>query len=71
MIKNAKKNKNKNYVLAKDLELLYSCVDYFPKSISQIVQETGMDTLEVCRNIVRLQMMGLVSEPSKNHYVKT
>lgn len=69
--KNCIKNKNKNYVLAKDLELLYSCVDYFPKSISQIIEETGMDAVGVCRNIVRLQMMGLVMEPSKNNYVKS
>ena len=57
-------------MLAKELELLYSCVDYFPKELQELVSETGMEPQEVCRNIVRLQMMELVTEPSKNYYVR-
>ncbi len=64
-------SKNKNIVLEKDLELVYSCVDYFPKSVEYIIEETGMEMTQVYRNIITLQLMGLIDEQTKNHYVRT
>lgn len=63
--KNVPKN---NIVLEKEIETLYSCVDFFPKNIQQIMEETGKDSNEILRGLVKLQMMNLIDEPSKNYY---
>lgn len=62
--------KNKNIVLEKDLEKLYSCLDLFPKNVEQLTYETGKDCIEILRELIRLEMMGLIIEPSKNYYSK-
>lgn len=69
-VHNSKKNKNKNFILEKDLETLYSYLDFLPKSIQTLVNETGRDSVEIFRDLVKLQMMGLADEPSKNYYSK-
>lgn len=66
----AKKTKNKKIVLEKDLETLYSFIDFLPKSIHTLLKETGRDSMEIFRDLVKLQMMGLIEEPSKNYYSK-
>ena len=67
---NTKKIKNKNIVLEKDLETLYSCLDLFPKNVEQLIHETGRDCVEIFRDLIRLEMMGLIIEPSKNYFSK-
>lgn len=67
---NSKILKNKNIVLEKNLETLYSCLDYFPKSVEQLIIETGKNSVEILRELIRLEMMGLITEPSKNYYSK-
>ena len=62
--------KNKNITLEKDLELLYSCVDYFPKNIEQLMCESKMGSVQFFKNIITLQMMNLIDEPTKNVYVR-
>ena len=62
--------KNKNITLEKDLELLYSCVDYFPKNIEQLMCESKMGSVQFLKNIITLQMMNLIDEPTKNVYVR-
>ena len=57
-------------VLEKDLELVYSCVDYFPKSVEHIMEETGMEMALLFKNIITLQLMGLITEEAKNAYVR-
>lgn len=63
--KNSEKNK---YLLEKDLETLYSCVDLFPKNIQQLMDETGKDSAEIIQKLIKLQMMNLIDEPTKNYY---
>lgn len=70
IINNSKKIRNNNYALEKDLEMLYSCVDLFPKSIQQLSDETGMDSVSILRNLIKLQMNNLIEEPTKNYYVR-
>lgn len=70
IIDNSKKIRNNNYALEKDLEMLYSCVDLFPKSIHQLSMETGMDGVNILRNLIKLQMNNLIEEPTKNYYVR-
>lgn len=67
---NSKNNKNRKFILEKDLETLYSYLDFLPKGIQTLVNETGRDSVEIFRDLVKLQMMGLVEEPSKNYYSK-
>lgn len=67
------KNENiikNNYSLEKDLEMLYSCVDLFPKSIEQLSDETGMDSVKIVQSLIELQMRNLVEEPAKNYYIR-
>lgn len=70
LVHKSKKNKNKKFILEKDLETLYSYLDFLPKSIQTLVNETGRDSVEIFRDLVKLQMMGLADEPSKNYYSK-
>ena len=66
--KNSKNFTKNNIILEKEIETLYSCVDFFPKNIQQIKEETGKDSVEILRGLVKLQMMNLIEEPSKNYY---
>ena len=54
--------------IAKDLEVLYACVDFIPKSLNNIIEETGIESKEVIKGLTRLELMDLVYEPIKNHY---
>lgn len=68
--RNSKKIKNKNIVLEKDLESLYIMLDFFPRSLQQLILDTGRESGELLRDLIKLEMMGLVEEPSKNYYSK-
>lgn len=65
--KNNKKNKSK-IVLEKENDVVYSCLGLLPQSIETIVKKTGMTAAEVFSNLVQLMVVGLVIEPTKNHY---
>lgn len=67
-IGNSKNSEKKKYLLEKDLETLYSCVDLFPKNIQQLMEETGKDSIEIIQKLIKLQMMNLIEEPTKNYY---
>lgn len=67
---NSKKSRNKNIVLEKDLESLYSMLDFFPKSLEQLIMETEREPKELLRDLIRLEMMGFIDEPTRNYYVK-
>lgn len=59
--------KNK-ITLAKDLQVVYSCLDLLPKSLDTIVQETGVKSSDVLQALIRLQLLDLVCEPVINYY---
>lgn len=61
-------NAKNNYPLAKDLEVLYANLNLFPKSLNNIIEETGLDPKEVIKGLTRLELMDLVCEPIKNYY---
>lgn len=65
---NTKFLRKKNIVLEKEIETLYSYVDFFPKNIQQLMNETGMSSAEILRGLIKLQMMNYIEEPSKNYY---
>lgn len=67
-VKMCNNNINNNYPLAKELEVLYACLNLFPKSLNSIIEETGFEPKEVIKGLTRLELMDLVCEPIKNYY---
>lgn len=56
--------------LAKNLKVVYSCVDLSPKHIHFIIEETGCSSEEISGALLELEMLGLVEETAKDYYVK-
>lgn len=65
---NQKKQKEKG--LEKDLALLYSELRLQPKNIYELMNETGFKYEELTGMLLKLQLMGLVEQPSENYYSK-
>ena len=49
---------------------VYSCLGLFPKGMSQLLEETGLNVQELLEQLITLEMKGYVKEISKNYYVK-
>lgn len=60
----------REYPLAKDLEVVYSCVDLFPKNVQTIMEEVGENSPMVLEKLLQLQMMNLIQEPVKGYYLR-
>lgn len=69
-VKNSKKILKNKITLANDLESLYSNVDLSPKSIQRLAKESGASVENTIKNLVKLQLMELIEEPTKNYYSK-
>ncbi len=67
---NNNKINNKKLTLEKDLEVLYSRLDFTPKNLQQLSEEIGCKIDKTLVNILKLQLIGLVYEPTKNYYIK-
>lgn len=48
---------------------MYICLDFRPKSLTEIIRSSGLPAEAVMRILMDLQMRGLVEEISKNYYV--
>lgn len=59
-----------NFGLASDLELVYSCLDFEPKSVQAIQETCGMPTLQLLQVLVELEIKGLAREIMKSYYVR-
>ena len=57
--------------LENEEKLLYSRLTLYPKDISCLIEETGMNADTALRNLVSLQIKGMVKEISYNYYVRT
>lgn len=64
------KQENKK-VLESTENMVYSCLDLFPKSVHELVDLTKREPEVVMRELVSLQLEGKVEEISKNYYVRT
>ena len=51
--------------------IVYSCLDLYPKGLQQLVEETGQSPERIVRDLISLELEGKVKEISKNHYIKT
>ena len=64
-----KKNKKNNIKLASSENMVYICLDFRPKSLTEIVRSVKIEPEQVMRILTDLQMRGMVEEISKNYYV--
>ena len=64
------KSKKRENLLAKNENLLYSCVDLEPRSLDELTELSGLPREEVTEILLRLQLRGLLVEVSKNGYVR-
>jgi len=51
-------------------KIIYNLIDYYPKNISTLLEESNMDYLKLLSVILSLEKMELITEPFKNNYVK-
>lgn len=50
--------------------LVYSCLDLYPKNINELADLTGMKIPALLNVLVSLELQGYISEFSKNHYIR-
>ena len=62
--------KAKKPKLSNELGKVYELFDLYPKSLSQVVEETNIDYLQLLSNVLALERMGLLCEAFKNNYIK-
>ena len=56
--------------LEDDEQVVYSCLDFYPKGFESLSKETGLPMLLLISAVMRLCDKGLVMETFKNEYVK-
>lgn len=60
----------KNNMLASMEKKVYSCVDLFPKNLSYIIEETGLEANLVTEILLNLELGNFIREVSKNNYIR-
>ena len=61
---------NSKIRLASQEEMVYSCLDFQPKNIEEIYEETHLDTRVIAEVLLKLELDGLITEPVKNYYAR-
>ena len=56
--------------LATDLDLVYSCLDLFPKGIDELMKETELSISELMERLITLELKGYAEEVSRNYYIR-
>ncbi len=62
--------KKKNLGLARDLDLVYSCIGFKPTDHGTLIRQSGLLPGQVLSILTELQVMGLVEEVGKNCYIR-
>ena len=65
-----KSSEKKNLGLASDLNMVYSCLDLYPKNLNELADITDMKIATLMNVLVSLELQGYVREISKNHYIR-
>lgn len=63
-------HKKNNFRLETEKKIVYSCLDFDPKSLSEITAETSLPIEKISGILLELELDGLIDEPMKNCYVK-
>jgi len=73
-LKSSKKSENEKEKeilgLAREDNLVYSCLNFNPKNITNLQDETGLSCQEIMKSLVQLQIRGLAKEIWKNNYIR-
>jgi len=64
-----KSDKNKKELESPE-NIVYSCLDLYPKGIETLIQETGLEARRIMSDLTSLELEGKVKEISRNHYVR-
>ena len=51
-------------------KLVYSCLDFHPKSLGELIEVTGQPISALVGTLISLELKGYIKEISKNYYVK-
>ncbi len=74
MGKEAKKSDNSKAfvenVLAREENIVYSCLSLQPKSLDELCKSSGMTYTETAEAVMLLQLQGLAKEIGRNRYIK-
>lgn len=62
--------KNMQNVLARDEEMVYSCLSLQPKRLEDLCRDTGLSFAAAAEALIRLQLRGLVKEIGRNRYIR-
>ena len=65
-----RKSDKRKKELERPENIVYSCLDLYPKGLQRLVEETGESPERIMRDLISLELEGKVKEISKNHYVK-
>ena len=60
----------KKIVLAREDDLVYSCVGLYPKNVDQIAQESRVEIRKLMSILVTLELQGYIREITKNYYIR-
>ena len=66
--KNQQKNNLMKFPLESAENIVYSCLDFHPKSLEQLMTMTNYSVAELLDILVGLELKGLIKEISKNYY---
>jgi len=69
--RNVKKTTKNKIKLESAENLVYSCLDLFPKSMGTIINETKLSAAELMNILIALELQGYAEEVSKNYYIRT
>lgn len=69
-VRNGQKSDKNKKILESPENMLYSCLDFFPKSIDQLLDETSFAPGELLGLLTALELKGYAREVSNNYYVR-
>lgn len=71
-MKKVRQKINKNEKMLETTEnLVYSCLDFTPKGVDGLSEQTGLSARKVLECLITLELEGMAKEFSKNNYIRT
>lgn len=67
---NYKNLEKQKIFLEKENEVVYSVLGLHPQSMDEIMKKTNLNTGELYRILLKLELAGLAEEPVKNYYIR-
>ncbi len=58
-----------NYTLDRELDVVYSDLGLFPKSIQSLCEDLDLEITDLSKRLLQLQVMNLVEEKTKGYYI--